>query len=145
MGANRKNKLASKSQKIMKIAWWVLTVPLVLIFGVVMTLSMSGFISKSEIISSILGFITLTIIPTVIGQIIAFFGLTKVPKIRGWLLYYLIFGVLTCYTLISVLYIIGAVIGLKEKKALSKNSKKKSANRRHKKTSNKYKQKSKKK
>lgn len=117
------------SKKYVTITWWVVTIPTSLLFGAVFVLALVGFVPKSELISSILGFLTLSILPVVCGQIIALFGLKSIPKSEKWLYFYIIFGLLIGFSFIGLGYIIGGIIGLKELTHSRKRYKKKSRSR----------------
>ncbi|AQP52759.1 hypothetical protein CBF34_04290 [Vagococcus penaei] len=121
------------SKKYVTITWWVVTIPTSLLFGAVFVLALVGFVPKSELISSILGFLTLSILPVICGQIIALFGLKSIPKSEKWLYFYIIFGLLIGFSFVGLGYSIGGIIGLKELTHSRKRYKKKSRSRANKK------------
>lgn len=121
------------SKKYVTITWWLVTIPTSLLFGAVFVLALVGFVPKSELISSILGFLTLSILPVVCGQIIALFGLKSIPKSKKWLYFYIIFGLLIGFSFVGLGYSIGGIIGLKELTRSRKRYKKKSRSRANKK------------
>lgn len=113
-------KRESIGQLLIKIAWWVRTVvliiPTILLVGLTFSLfSYEDVFRPILFVGNLTGFFSIYLLILILGQGFALLGLDRVPRSREWSIAFIALGAISFISISGLIYVIGAILCLRER------------------------------